>query len=253
MKYLNKLTKKLLKSPITIAQYEQILKKSDRFYDSIELETQLLISNGYPIYFSDDYVYLKTTQTSIDNQVFCIVDIETSSGKVQKGQLLEIGAVKYKNGQIIEKYQSLVNCYKVPKKVEELTGISTDMLLDAPSLKTVLEEFKIFLEDDIFVAHNLSFDYNFISDSFEKYDLGRMSNRGLCTIDLLHKTIKAPRYGLQYITEFLDIPIDSHHRAMSDAMATVGVFEKVLLSLPCDVVTSEDLIALSKSDKNINS
>ena len=246
MKYLNKLINKLIKSPLSTQQFNNILQQGDTFYESLELETELLISNGLPIYFNNDQVFLKTTLTPLEDQVFCIVDIETTAGNPKKGQLIEIAAIKYKNGKIIEKYESLVNCYDIPKKVQELTGITPNMLHIEPNIQTVLEEFKIFLEDDIFVAHNLSFDYKFLSESFEKYNLGKIYNRGLCTIDLCHKLIKAERYGLKYITEELGFEMENHHRAMSDTMATVKVFEECLKRLPQNIKTSEDLIYLSK-------
>lgn len=251
MKYLNKLTSKLLKSPLKLDDYKTILEKGDTFFDSFELETELLISNGYPIYFDENYVYLKTTSTLIKDQVFCIVDIETTAGNPTKGQLLEIAAVKYKNGQIIEKYQSLVNCFEIPSKVQELTGITLNMVADAPNLRDVLEEFKIFLEDDVFVAHNLSFDYKFLNDSFKKYNIGQLCNRGLCSIDLSQKLIEAERYGLKFLTQTLGIELDDHHRAMDDTMATVKVFEKCLEKLPGHIKTPEELIYLSKHAKNL--
>jgi DNA polymerase-3 subunit epsilon len=251
MKYLNKLTKKLKSKKLPKNEYKDILSAGDTFFDNNELETELLISNGYPIFFDNNYVYLKTTTNLIKDQVFCIVDIETTAGNPDKGQLLEIAAIKYKNGQIIEKHESLVNCFEIPSKVEEITGISLDMTRGAPNITTVLEEFKIFLEDDIFVAHNLSFDYKFINDSFEKYNLGKLCNRGLCTINLAHKTIEAERYGLKYITEYLGITLDDHHRAMADTMATLKVFEESLKNIPPSIKTAENLIDFSQSNKTL--
>ena len=87
MKYLNKLTSKLLKAPLQIESFQSLLEKGDTFFDNVELETELLISNGYPIYFDEQNVYLKTASTLIKDQVFCIVDIETTAGNPSKGQL----------------------------------------------------------------------------------------------------------------------------------------------------------------------
>ena len=247
MKYLDKLINKLKKSPLSISQFNQILQNSDTFFDSVELERELLISNGSPLHFTDDTVSLKTLTTKLQDQTFCIVDIETTAGKVESGQIIEIGAVKWKNGQIIEKYESLVSARDIPLKVQEITGITLDMLAHAPNIQTVLEEFKIFLEDDLFVAHAISFDYKFISDSFEKYNLGKLCNRKLCTIELAKKVIETERYGLQYLKEHLNIKIDDHHRAYSDALSTAIILEKCIEKIPSDVVYAEDLISLSKS------
>ncbi len=246
MNYLNKLIDTLCKSPLTLTQYNKILEISDTFFDNVELETELLISNGLPLYFSDEFVMLKTATNLIKDQTFCIVDIETTAGNAKDGQIIEIGAVKYKNGQVIEKYDSLVNTRTIPEKIQELTGITPQMTHNAPSLRTVLEEFKIFLEDDVFVAHAITFDYKFISDSFKKYDLGELCNRRLCTIDLSKKLIECERYGLKYLKEHLNINIDNHHRAFSDALSTQKILEVCLNRLPKRVITTEDLIKFTK-------
>jgi len=248
MNYLNKLVSSLNKKPLNIIQFNTILEKSDTFFDSVELEKELLISNGLPIYFSDEYVFLKTAENSIKDQTFCIVDIETNAGNAKEGQIIEIGAVRYKNGQIIEKYDSLVNTSEIPWKIQELTGITPEMTHNAPSLKTVLEEFKIFLEDDVFVAHSISFDYKFISDSFKKYDLGQLCNRRLCTIELSKKVIECERYGLKYLKEHLNIDIDNHHRAYSDALSTQKILEICLEKLPSNIQSTENLINFTSSN-----
>ena len=246
MNYLNKLVNSLNKNPLTIIQFNKILEKSDTFFDNIELEKELLVSNGLPLHFSNDYVHLKTSETILKDQTFCIVDIETTAGNAKDGQIIELGAVKYKNGQVIEKYESLVNTGEIPQVIQELTGITPEMTHNAPNLRSVLEEFKIFLEDDVFVAHAIAFDYKFISDSFKKYDLGELCNRRLCTIDLSKKVIDCERYGLKYLKEHLHIDIDNHHRAFSDALSTQKILEVCFEKLPTNIITTEDLITFSK-------
>ena len=247
MSYINKLVNKLLQSPLSIDEFNNILKKSDTFFQNEDLEKELIISNGLPLYFGNNQVYLKTTQNKIEDQVFCIVDIETTAGNAKDGQIIEIGAVKYKNGQILETYQSLVTAQHIPRKVQEITGITLDMLENAPNLKDVLEEFKIFLEDDIFIAHSIEFDYKFVNDSFKKYDLGELLNRKLCTIDLAKRTIISKRYGLKYLKEKLNIEVDNHHRAFDDALSTVEVFKESLKAIDIELLNSEELIQFSKT------
>jgi len=249
MNYLDKLTNSLKKEPLTIIQFNTILEVSDTFFENIELEKELLISNGLPLFFSDEYVSLLTAENKIQDQTFCIVDIETTAGNPKDGQIIEIGAVKYKNGQVIEVYESLVNTGEIPYKIQELTGITPEMTYNSPNLQTVLEEFKIFLEDDLFVAHAINFDYKFISDSFKKYNLGELCNRRLCTIELSKKVIECERYGLKYLKEHLNIDIENHHRAYSDALSTQKILDICLAKLPSTVQTSEDLISFSKNSK----
>ena len=103
----------------------------------------------------------------------------------------------------------------------------------------------VFLEDDIFVAHDINFDYKFISDSFKKYDLGQLYNRKLCTINLAKKLIDTERYGLKYLKEYFEIENQEHHRAYSDAYCTTIILQKCLEQLPSGINSSEDLIELS--------
>lgn len=250
MSYINKLNKKLQKQPLSVIQYNEILQKGDTFFESIDLETELLISNGYPIYFTDESVHLKTAENRIKDQVFCIVDIETTASDPIKGQIIEIAAIKYKNGKIIEEYKSLINCSYIPKKVQEITGITLQMLEKAPNLKDVLEEFKIFLEDDVFVAHSVEFDYKFISDSFKLFGLGELLNRRLCTIELAQRTIVSSKYGLKALKENLGIDIDRHHRAYDDALATTHIFSTSLNLLEQESMYTECLISFSKQNDN---
>lgn len=246
---------RLLKEPILYTEFLELLKESsDTFYETPELEFELLLSNGLPLEFDGDFVFLKTTKTPINEQTFCIVDIETNGGSAKKGyQIIELGAVKYKNGQMVGKFESLVYAKEIPIYVQEVTKINLKMLEDAPRLEKVLQEFKVFLEDDVFVAHDIKFDYTFISDSFEKFHLGKLLNRKICSIDLAKRTIESDKYGLSFLKELLNIEVDNHHRAYYDALTTTIVFEKSLSNIDnFKIKTVEDLISFSKSDNVIN-
>ena len=252
MSYINKLQTKLEKEHISINTFNQILQNNETFFDSLDLQKELIISNGMPLYFDENNVYLKTLNTKIKDQVFCVVDIETTAGNAKDGQIIELAAIKVKNNNIIESYESLVTASYIPSKVQEITGITLDMLKNAPNLKEVLEEFKIFLEDDVFVAHNIDFDYKFISDSLKKYDLGELFNPKLCTIELAKRTFKANRYGLKYLKEEFSIDIDGQHRAYVDTLSTVYVLKKSLNCLSKDVIFTQELINYSNKAKVLN-
>lgn len=220
----------------------------DTFFESSALELELLISNGMPLDVQNNEVSLKTARTPFSKQRYCIVDIETSGSDVNKGQIIELGAVKYCDGEIVDKFDSLVYAKRIPPYIQEVTKITPRMLENAPPLSQVLEEFKIFLEDDVFIAHDIKFDYKFISDSFEKYDLGKLENRKLCTIDLSKRTIVAQRYGLDFLKILLNVDIKDQHRAYIDALSTTYIFEHALKNIPTTIQTTEDLIDFSKSD-----
>lgn len=244
---------RLKKAPIDFDDFLDILSRhKERFFNNPELEFELLLSNGFPLDIEENKVFLKTTKTLIPEQTFCIVDIETNGGHVNKGhQIIEIGAVKYRNGEIIDSFESLVYAKDIPEYIQSVTNITPKMLENAPFLKNVLEKFKLFLEDDVFVAHDIKFDYNFISSSLEKYHLGKLYNRKLCTIDLARRTIKAEKYGLKSLKELLNIDIDNHHRAYSDALSTTYILEESLKHITKEIQTVEDLINFSKSAKPV--
>lgn len=248
---------RLLKESIDYDEFLSLLKKAnDTFFDNPELEFELLISNGLPLEFdNNNNIFLKTKEAAIEEQCFCIVDIETNGSSIKKGhQIIEIGAVKYRNGEIIDSFESLVYAKEIPEYIQEVTNIKPIMLEDAPILESVLKEFKLFLEDDVFIAHDIKFDYNYISDSLEKYDLGKLENRKLCSIDLAKRTIDSPRYGLGFLKEELEIQVDNHHRAYYDALATAYVFSESLKAIDNEKVTNvEKLISFSKSSKTIAS
>ncbi len=252
---LQNIFQRLLKEPILYTEFLELLTQAtDSLYETPELEFELLLSNGLPLEFDGDFVYLKTTRTPIEEQTFCIVDIETNGGSAKKGyQIIELGAVKYKNGKILDKFESLVYAKEIPVYVQEVTKINLKMLEDAPRLEKVLKEFKVFLEDDVFVAHDIKFDYTFVSDSFEKFHLGKLLNRKICSIDLAKRTIESEKYGLSFLKEVLNIEVDNHHRAYFDALTTAIVFEKSLSNIDSSKIkTVEDLISFSKSDNVIN-
>ena len=253
---LQNIIQRLKNESILYTEFLELLEKAtDSMYENSELEFELLLSNGLPLEFDGDYIFLKTKNTLIEEQTFCIVDIETNGGSVKKGfQIIELGAVKYKNGQIIDKFESLVYAKDIPPYVQEVTQITPKMLENAPRLENVLKDFRIFLEDDVFIAHDIKFDYTFISESFEKYDLGKLLNRKICSIDLARRTIEAERYGLGFLKELLNIEVENHHRAYYDALTTTIVFEKSLQNLDSKKIkTVEELITFSKSDNVINS
>lgn len=194
-------------------------------------------------------VELGTRKKNISDQVFCIVDIETSGG-INSGQIIEIGAIKAKDGVEIARFETLVHAQSIPENISALTGIEVSDLKDAPSLASALEKFRLFLADSVFVAHNVKFDYGFINASFEKAGFATMLNRKICTIDLARRTISSPKYGLGTLKEVLGIN-GTHHRAMSDTIAAFEIFKAALKNTPSAVRYTQDLIEFSKTANTV--
>ncbi len=189
---------------------------------------------------------------SIEEAVFCIVDIETNGSKPDKHQIIEIGAVKVRNRIIVDRFESLVQCTKISPHITEITGIDTVATENAPPMNEVLTLFKQFLGDAVFVGHDVKFDFGFTSQMMEKAGMAPLLNRQLCTIDLAERTISAYRYGLSFLNEQLDLYEEAnHHRALSDALTTAKLFKKTLKHIPETVKTVEELIAFSKRAKRL--
>ncbi len=213
----------------------------------LELDIETLNFYGLPVREDEQKVYLRTQKNSYKDETYCVVDIETNGNSPVKNQIIELGAIKYKNGEIVDRFESYVYADYIPQAIIRLTHIEQSDLADAPSLKKVLYDFKLFLADDVFVAHNVKFDFNFISTSLKTVGLEELLNRKLCTVDLSRKTIKAQKHGLGYLREFLNIQIGDHHRAYADAISAAKVLDACFENIPPEVISTEDLIKFSKN------
>ena len=214
-----------------------------RDIDVYDIENLKLL--GLPLFEKDNKLYLKTAFTKIEEERFCIVDIETNGSKRDEHQIIEIGAVMIKGGKEIDRFETFVRSDFLPEAIEKLTGIKIDNLNSAPPLKYVLERFRLFLGDAVFVAHNVNFDYRFISSSLKNAGFGPLLNRKLCSIELAKKVLDLPRYGLGSLIEHYDISFGEHHRALCDARSAAYIFNKCIEKLPQDIKTTEELISFA--------
>ena len=243
----DKLVQQLMQNPQPFLECRSKMRniKDLKNYDFDTIGTSLanLRVLGLPLVeLHNSLIALETTFTPIESQKFCIVDIETNGSKPDSAQIIEIGAAMVLNGKIIDKFQTLVKAEEIPENIVHLTHITLDDVKDAPSLKESLEKFRLFLSDAVFVAHNVNFDYNFISYSMKKAGFGPLLNRKMCSIDVAKKTIESEKYGLAFLIEKLGIEVEQHHRAYSDAYAANIVFQTSLQNLPESVISTEDLI-----------
>jgi DNA polymerase-3 subunit epsilon len=215
--------------------------------ESLDLFMELSSAQGLNIIKKQGYYFFDTKYVNIEDAEFCIVDIETNGSKLDKHQIIEIAAIKVKNGLITDKFDSLVYTKEINPHITEITGIKAEDTVDAPDLKTVMMEFKLFLKDAIVVAHDVKFDYNFISGTMKKIGLEPIFNRMLCSLSLAERTIVSYRYGLSYVNDYLNLnPNATHHRAMSDVMTTYGLFLLSLKNCKENLNNVEDLIKFSK-------
>ncbi len=245
MEIFDTLVSKLERGSLPKEEFCQCINRAKRSYE-LDIDLELLNFYGLPVEENDKEVYLKTQKNSFKDEIYCIVDIETNGNSPVKNQIIEIGAVKYQNGKIIDRFESYVYADFIPESITKVTNIKQSDLLGAPSLKKVLYDFKLFLGNAVFVAHNVKFDYSFISQSLKIVGIDELLNRKLCTVELSKKTIEAERHGLGYLREYLDIDIGEHHRAYSDALSATKVLEVCFENIPDKIKSTEELIKFSK-------
>lgn len=161
--------------------------------------------------------------------MFAIVDIETTGGHASSGKITEIAVILYDGKDFIDGFHSLINPeYFIPSYITALTGISNEMVSDAPLFSDIATELFEMLENRVFVAHNVNFDYSFLRHHLrnEGYEL---KTQKLCTVRMSRKIIPGHQsYSLGNICRDLGIQIHGRHRAMGDAKATAELFSYLI-------------------------
>jgi DNA polymerase-3 subunit epsilon len=163
--------------------------------------------------------------------MFAIVDIETCGGKFefQKGRIIEIAIVVHDGLSVVKSFSSLINpeCYIAPN-FTRISGITNEMVVDAPKFHEVAKDILEFTEGCIFVAHNVNFDYSFVRDEFAS--LGYKYRRDtICTVRLSRKFLPGKdSYSLGKLCASLGIEVQNRHRALGDAEATAKLFDILL-------------------------
>jgi len=163
--------------------------------------------------------------------MFAIIDIETCGGKFDypKGRITEICILVHDGLQVVDKFTSLINpeCYISPLYTN-ITGITNQMVANAPKFHEIASTILQLTENRTFVAHNVSFDYNFIKGEFASLGYN-FEREKLCTVKLSRKLIPGKKtYSLGPLCESLGISNNARHRAEGDAVATAKLFDILL-------------------------
>lgn len=162
--------------------------------------------------------------------MFAILDIETTGGSPAHEKITEIAIFFHDGRKVVDEWSTLINPERtIPYFITGLTGITNEMVADAPKFYEVAKEIVEKTEDHTLVGHNVQFDYSFIRSEFKRLGFD-YSRKTLCTVKLSRKLIPGFRsYSLGKICSELGIVIQDRHRAAGDALATVRLFE-ILLS-----------------------
>ncbi len=181
-------------------------------------------------------IVLRPTDADLLDSTYVVFDLETTGfNAAGLDSIIEIGAVKIKNGEIIDRFDELIDPErKLPAKITELTNITDAMLKGKDKEDVVVKRFIKWYKDLPMVAHNAKFDVSFLVMAYKKYNLGEFTNTVIDTLELSRTLDNTyARHGLSALVKRYDVPWDenAHHRADYDAEGTALVFHKMLKKL----------------------
>lgn len=165
------------------------------------------------------------------SQDWVVVDVETTGGSVHRGhRLIEVAAVTIRGGILAEQFSTLVNPGRpVPRMITSLTGISQEMVAGAPRFHEVVDRLEKEMLGRIFVGHNAGFDWGFVSGEMERCRGLGLSGPRVCTLRLARRIVPhLPSRSLGALAHYYDIPMEVHHRALDDAVATAHLLIRLL-------------------------
>ena len=203
-------------------------------------KADIKILYGIEDYFVDDTAKAVFGDGDGDfkNDTFCVFDIETTGLSAKDCKITEIGAVLYRNGEILDTFESFVNPHvHISDEIQRLTGITNDMVKDAPDISQVLPKFLEFSKGCIYVAHNATFDIGFIGTNCDAL--------GLQFKPLYLDTVSVSRYvnpelkkhTLDAVGKYFNLGDFNHHRAFEDAHMLALIFDKLIEKLNAEGVT----------------
>ena len=200
-------------------------------------------------------IVLRPTEQSLLDSTYVVFDFETTGFNAGgKDQIIEVGAVKIHKGEIIDRFDELIDPHrKLPQKIVELTQITDEMLSGKPDEETVIRKFIDWFGDLPMVAHNAKFDVSFLEMAYQKYNLGTFTNTVIDTLEL-SRTMDTgfARHSLSALVKRYNVPWDedAHHRADYDAEGTAYVLDKMLHKLnDRNFETIADLTKLVSKDE----
>lgn len=206
--------------------FPDAMKAADKINKINKDEEKIKIIYGVEAYFMDDLVesVKGDADTGFDGTFICF-DIETTGLSAARDKITEIGAVKVENGVITDTFSTFANPeMPIPQKITQLTGITDDMVKDAPSQSEAVGAFLEFAGDNVLVAHNAPFDTSFIAKACE--DMGREYNYTSIDTVAISRAILTDikNCKLDTVAKFLRLGDFNHHRATDDAEMLARIF-----------------------------
>ncbi len=187
-------------------------------------------------YFVNDLpIGLDSVPKSYKDEIYIVFDIETTGLSPETEEICEIGAVKVMNGEIVNTFSKFVNPNRpIPPNITQLTGITDEMVKDAPTIDVILPEFLDFCGEknfvkNILVAHNARFDTSFIKAAAARLDLSIDQYPVLDTVALSKEVFpNEQKHNLEVVCNRCGVSLENHHRALDDATATAEALIKMM-------------------------
>ncbi len=179
---------------------------------------------------------------------FAVVDLETTGTRPSRDKITEIAIILHEDGRVTQRWSSLINpeC-QINTPVQELTGITNELVAEAPKFYEVAKQVVELTEHYVFVAHNVRFDYTFLREEFARLGF-TYTRKQLCTLQLARKSYPGqPSYSLGKLCRALKIEHSRHHRAMADAEATAILLERCLARQAGDAASTVLKTAMRES------
>ena len=184
---------------------------------------------GVEAYVVDDLkeIVVNDKGQPIEDTTFVVFDIETTGFSPIKNKIIEIGAVKVRNGEILERFSEFINPeVPIPYRITKLTSITDDMVIDAPTREVIIPRFVEFCKDAVLVGHNVGFDISFINQNCKELGI----DADYTTVDTLWLSryffpLQA-KHTLDAVAKTLGVVLEHHHRAVDDAECTALIFNK---------------------------
>ncbi|MDD3187210.1 MAG: PolC-type DNA polymerase III [Bacilli bacterium] len=181
-------------------------------------------------------IVIRPDDSKLFDNTYVVFDFETTGFNAGGGDsIIEVGAVKLLNGEIIDKFSELIDPGReIPEKITNVTGITTDMVKGKDNEETVIKRFIHWFQNFPMVAHNAKFDVSFLEMAYKKYNLGEFKNTVIDTLEL-SRTMDTTyaRHSLSALVKRYNVEFDedSHHRGDYDAEATAKIFHKMMQKL----------------------
>lgn len=162
-------------------------------------------------------------------QQYVVLDLETTGLSIENDYIIEIAAIKIKDQQIIDSFQTLLHCpCSIDARIEALCSISNKMLYDAPIFSEIAGTLYNFIKDEIVVGHHVCFDLGFLSRYFVEHDYPMLENQYIDTVPLSQKLHpEMVHHRLKDVAAYYNISTENAHRALFDCQMNYQVFEKM--------------------------